>query len=129
MATILFENVSGTGAGYGFKVHLDLRLRTRPSQSFINPDRVPEILTETGKKIYEGIRDIPGIDREVLVSTYSFQTGIGYAFDPKLVIEQVIAVIQSIGENVQVGYLVPERRISLVNQSTLIAVEDTQASS
>ncbi len=125
MATILFEKASGTGNG--FRVHLDVRLRTRLSRSFFRTDYVPDTLTEIGKKICEGIAEIPGIDREIMVSTYSLETGVGYAFDPKLVIEQVIAVIQSVGEKVQLGYLLPENRIKLVDQLEVIAVEDMRA--
>jgi hypothetical protein len=122
---ILFEKASKTGNG--FRVHLDMRLRAHLSQSFVNADYSPELLTETGKKICEGIAQIPGIDREIMVSTYSFETGIGHAFDPKLVIEQVIAVIESVGEDVQLGYLLPENRVKLVDRPELIGVEDMRA--
>lgn len=126
MATILFER--STKTGNGFRVHLDMRLRTHLSASFVNADYAPKTLTEVGKMICEEIAKIPGIDRELMVSTYSFETGIGHAFDPKLVIEQVIAVIQSAGEDVQLGYLLPQSRIKLVSESEWTALTDMRVS-
>jgi hypothetical protein len=107
MIKVLFE-AKECLTGNGFRVHLDEKLTKELMGSYMNYKYYPGQLSDIGARICKQIEEIPGIDREIMVSTYSLETGIAYPFDPGGVIEQVLEVIrEATGEAVEASYRLP----------------------